>query len=289
MRIRNHLLAWSVAALTLPSPVVAQLAAPRLVIASVAEQPISLRSVGIRTEISGSLALTSVELTFFNPNHRQLEGELQFPLLDGQSVVGMAMDVDGRLRDAVPVAADVRRRILERRQRIWAAEREEWRLPRAALATLAAGLPRNVTASATLKERLEKGETKARATVLHAYPQLAHWDARQLHDFRRALRRLRYLCELELSQRQARRDTRLQLLIELQRILGAQQDRGVAQRWLVENAEAEPVARCLDQPAGEEREWRSRFQKIFLAAARAHCWRITARPKSRRPVGGRRE
>ncbi len=63
----------------------------------------ALRSVAIHTDISGSLALTSVELTFFNPNRRQLEGELQFPLLDGQSVVGMAMDIDGRLREAVPV------------------------------------------------------------------------------------------------------------------------------------------------------------------------------------------
>ena len=39
----------------------------------------------------------------FNPNARQLEGELQFPLLDGQRVIGMAMDVNGKLRDAVPV------------------------------------------------------------------------------------------------------------------------------------------------------------------------------------------
>lgn len=103
MRIRIHLLAWAVAAALLPASVFAQLAAPRLFIASAVEQPVALRSVAIRTEISGSLALTSVELTFFNPNQRLLEGELQFPLLDGQSVVGMAMDIDGRLRDAVPV------------------------------------------------------------------------------------------------------------------------------------------------------------------------------------------
>lgn len=106
MRIRNHVFAWTVAAVMLPAPAFAQLVAPLLllvVVAAAAEQPIALRSVAIRTEISGSLALTSVELTFFNPNRRVLEGELQFPLLDGQNVVGMAMDIDGRLRDAVPV------------------------------------------------------------------------------------------------------------------------------------------------------------------------------------------
>ncbi len=103
MRIRHHFLAWAVAAVMLSAPAFAQLVTPRLLIASPTEQPVALRAVAIRTEISGSLALTSVELTFFNPNHRVLEGELQFPLLDGQSVVGMAMDIDGRLRDAVPV------------------------------------------------------------------------------------------------------------------------------------------------------------------------------------------
>lgn len=199
------------------------------------------------------------------------------------------LDITVELLDAVPVAVDVRRRLLKRRRQIWAAVRGEWRLPRAALAPLAARLSRNATAAATLNRRLRKAETKARATVLHAYPQLAAMDARALHDFRRALRRLRYLRELELSQRHARRDTRQQLLIELQRILGSQQDRVVARRWLATNAELAPVARCLDQSARNEAKWRSRFQKTFLAAARAHRWRITSRPKSPRRVGGRRE
>ena len=76
---------------------------PQLVIAAPAEKPVALESVRITTEIRGSLAVTSVEMRFFNPNSRLLEGELQFPLLDGQRVIGMAMDVDGRLRDGVPV------------------------------------------------------------------------------------------------------------------------------------------------------------------------------------------
>ena len=79
------------------------LVAPRLVVASPAEAPVVLRAVRVRAEISGRSALTSVELTFYNPNARQLEGELQFPLREGQTVVGMAMDVNGVLRDAVPV------------------------------------------------------------------------------------------------------------------------------------------------------------------------------------------
>jgi len=84
----------------LPTPPV--LRPPRLVVTGAAV-PVQLRSVALRAELSGRMALTTVELEFFNPNPRVLEGELQFPLLEGQAVVGMAMDVDGTLREAVPV------------------------------------------------------------------------------------------------------------------------------------------------------------------------------------------
>lgn len=85
-----------------PAPELA-LVAPRLVIAAPAEAPVTLRAVRVRTEINGRSALTSIELTFHNPNARQLEGELQFPLREGQTVVGMAIDVNGTLRDAVAI------------------------------------------------------------------------------------------------------------------------------------------------------------------------------------------
>jgi Ca-activated chloride channel homolog len=77
--------------------------APRLVIATPTETPVALRAVKVHTEISGRSALTEVTLTFYNPNPRQLEGELQFPLQEGQTVVGMAMDVGGTLREAAAV------------------------------------------------------------------------------------------------------------------------------------------------------------------------------------------
>jgi len=79
------------------------LAAPRLVVAAPAESPVALRGVRVRTEINGRSALTEVTLTFYNPNARQLEGELQFPLQAGQTVVGLGVDVNGMMREAVPV------------------------------------------------------------------------------------------------------------------------------------------------------------------------------------------
>jgi tetratricopeptide (TPR) repeat protein len=86
-----------------PAPSPQPIARPQIVIVGGAEQPVRLRAVRIESEITGTLAISTIEMRFFNPNARMLEGELQFPLVDGQTVVGFAMDVDGVLRDAVPV------------------------------------------------------------------------------------------------------------------------------------------------------------------------------------------
>lgn len=68
-----------------------------------AEQPVRLQSLQIDVEVSGGVAETRVVMEFFNPNNRVLEGELQFPLTSGQAVTGFGLDVNGKLRDAVPV------------------------------------------------------------------------------------------------------------------------------------------------------------------------------------------
>ncbi len=68
-----------------------------------AEQPIRLQALKIDVEVSAGVAETRVQMEFFNPNGRVLEGKLQFPLASGQIVSGFALDVDGELRDAVPV------------------------------------------------------------------------------------------------------------------------------------------------------------------------------------------
>ncbi len=84
-------------------PVDALIARPQLIVRNGADQPIQLRAVKIDTEITGTIAHTTTELLFYNPNQRVLEGELQFPLAGGQTITAFAMDVDGKMRDAVPV------------------------------------------------------------------------------------------------------------------------------------------------------------------------------------------
>ncbi|HEU4536156.1 MAG TPA: VIT domain-containing protein, partial [Polyangiaceae bacterium] len=84
------------------------------------ERPIELAELRVFVEASGALVVTTWELWFFNPNARELEGRLEFPLLAGQSVVRFAMDVNGRLREAVPVPKDKGRQVFEEvvRQRV---------------------------------------------------------------------------------------------------------------------------------------------------------------------------
>ena len=76
---------------------------PQLIVPADGQTPVRLQQVSVRAQISGSLAVTEVTMVFHNPNRQVLEGELQFPLLDGQNILGFALDINGRLRDAVPV------------------------------------------------------------------------------------------------------------------------------------------------------------------------------------------
>jgi Ca-activated chloride channel family protein len=93
---------------------------PAIVVPTPGQQAIQLRSARIRTTLAGGQAQTDVELVLFNPNGRQLEGELQFPLLQGQVVTAFALDVNGRLRDAVAVPKARGQEIFEdiRRRRV---------------------------------------------------------------------------------------------------------------------------------------------------------------------------
>ena len=87
---------------------------PRLVVpVAPQERPVELVALHVSAEVSGALVVTTWELVFHNPNGRDLEGQLEFPLLAGQSVIRFAMDVGGELREAVPVPKDKGRQVFE--------------------------------------------------------------------------------------------------------------------------------------------------------------------------------
>ncbi|MDR1126428.1 MAG: hypothetical protein LBM64_10315, partial [Deltaproteobacteria bacterium] len=77
---------------------------PPVLRVSGAEQPVRLTALAVRTEIRGGFAESLLDMVFYNPNERILEGELEFPLAPGQEISGLALDIDGELRPGVPVA-----------------------------------------------------------------------------------------------------------------------------------------------------------------------------------------
>ena len=78
-----------------------------------ARLPVELARVSVEAEVSGRLALTRIELELRNPNERVLEGTLEFPLAEGQTVSGFALDIEGELRAAVPVEKAKGRQVFE--------------------------------------------------------------------------------------------------------------------------------------------------------------------------------
>jgi TonB-dependent SusC/RagA subfamily outer membrane receptor len=81
---------------------------------------LKLTDLKVSVAIIGNLAVTTYDMQFYNELDRTLEGELVFPLGEGQTVSGFAMDVNGKLRDAVIVEKELARVAFEStvRQRI---------------------------------------------------------------------------------------------------------------------------------------------------------------------------
>ena len=97
----------------------------RMVLAEAQLASVTIESLSIRTEISGGMAETTVKMVFYNPNSRRLEGNLQFPLAPGQQVTAFALDINGAMRPAVPVAKDKGREVFEAIERRRAAEADQ--------------------------------------------------------------------------------------------------------------------------------------------------------------------
>jgi len=76
-------------------------------------QNVELTELAISVSIIGNIATTTCEMSFHNPINRILEGELIFPLDEGQTVSRFAMDVNGVLREGVPVEKNKGQQVFE--------------------------------------------------------------------------------------------------------------------------------------------------------------------------------
>ena len=70
---------------------------------------LKLASLNVDVNIIGNTATTTYDMQFYNELDRTLEGELTFPLAEGQSVSNFSMNVNGVLRDAVIVEKELAR------------------------------------------------------------------------------------------------------------------------------------------------------------------------------------
>ncbi|MCP2028850.1 tetratricopeptide (TPR) repeat protein [Flavobacterium sp. HSC-32F16] len=86
---------------------------PTLDVENQKKNTVVLQEVKIETEILGNLAATTATYKFYNPGDRILEGKLTIPLPEGVSVSGYALDINGSLRDAVPVPKERAKEVFE--------------------------------------------------------------------------------------------------------------------------------------------------------------------------------
>ncbi len=77
--------------------------APQLTVDGKSNNGVSLQQLKIDVAIYGNISRTTWEMTFYNSTSRILEGTLVFPLKDGISISRYALDINGRMREAVPV------------------------------------------------------------------------------------------------------------------------------------------------------------------------------------------
>lgn len=75
--------------------------------------PVNLTLSSSSTERLGNILITTMNLIVANQSDRILEGELEFPLEEGESVIGYAIDVNGKLRKGVVVEKDKGRQVFE--------------------------------------------------------------------------------------------------------------------------------------------------------------------------------
>lgn len=113
--IRNHrLLLLSCCLLSLTG--LAQVKMPQLTIKGEPNQ-LKVTKVDTKVTIHGQLAETRMTLTFLNTYNRQLEGELNFPLPEGATVSGYALDINGQMVDGVVVTKEKARVVFEKEVR----------------------------------------------------------------------------------------------------------------------------------------------------------------------------
>ena len=76
---------------------------PNLKVAGKDSANVWLTKLKTEVKVIGNYAVTTMEMEFCNTTNRVLEGELTFPMPDGVSISRYGIDINGKIREAVPV------------------------------------------------------------------------------------------------------------------------------------------------------------------------------------------
>jgi hypothetical protein len=105
---------WFFPALFLVSTLSAQSLPPAMFVAGEqGSKTLTLSKVETRAQIFGDLAETTVTMTFTSEAAREIEGDLFFPLPEGSTVSGYALDINGIMVDGVSVPKERGRQVFE--------------------------------------------------------------------------------------------------------------------------------------------------------------------------------
>lgn len=76
---------------------------------TIGKKQLALSSLDIKVDIVGNIATTNYDMSFYNATSSVLEGSLKFPLGENQEISRLALEMNGKLREAVVVEKELGR------------------------------------------------------------------------------------------------------------------------------------------------------------------------------------
>lgn len=86
---------------------------PDLTVKGEEAEKVRMNKLFVNVKVVGNIAYTTAEMHFFNSSSRQMEAELIFPLPENVSVSRYAIDINGKIREAVPVNKNKGKQVFE--------------------------------------------------------------------------------------------------------------------------------------------------------------------------------
>ncbi|WP_278011298.1 VIT domain-containing protein [Flavobacterium gyeonganense] len=86
---------------------------PEMTVKGAEAEKVRMSQLLVNVKVVGNIACTTAEMHFFNSGTRQMEAELIFPLPENVSVSRYAIDINGKMREAVPVNKNKGKQVFE--------------------------------------------------------------------------------------------------------------------------------------------------------------------------------